>query len=397
MIHRIFATDPEERMPQIDSNRKLTAAQKETLKRWVAEGAAYEPHWAFVPPVRPAVPATKGGPAPRNPIDAFILATLENEGLQPAPEADRRTLIRRLSLDLTGLPPAPPDVEAFVRSRDPQAYEQLVRQYLASPHYGSASPRGRSCAMPTRLAFTTMCRSASALSRLRDRCLQSHLPFDQFTREQLAGDLLPDSPSQRIASGYNRLHRISAEGIQNKYLAKYSADRFRTTSTVWLGATMACAECHDHKFDPFTIKALYRFAALFSDLKEKGAYNLSGGFTRENLTEEMIFASPAQQQRMESLDAEIVKLRAEVDAVTDAQLAASRAEWEAATLAAAEAGARVVGPARSATRPWAPLAIEEDNRSCQAKPGEQHLCRHDCAARHHGARRGDPGPAFPGR
>ena len=372
MIRRIFSTDAEEQMPPVDSNRTLTAAQKERLKRWVKEGAPYEPHWAYTVPVRPALPKVKGRTQPENPIDAFIVATLERERLTPAPEADRRTLIRRLSLDLTGLPPEPADVEAFVLSRDPNAYAQLVERYLASPHFGER------LAVPwldlVRFADTIGFHNDIGLRvwPYRDYVINAfnrNLPFDQFTREQLAGDLLPNSTiTQRVASGYNRLHRISGEGgIQDKeYFAKYAADRVRTTATVWMGSTLACAECHDHKFDPFTTKDFYRFAAIFADLKEKGAYNLSGGFTRENLTEEPIFRDEAQKERLEKLQDEIKQLTAAMKAVTDEEIAASRAAWEVATLAADEAGTlawTVVRPIKAESTVGTPFALEEEDNS----------------------------------
>jgi len=393
MVRRIFLPDDDEdHMPSAKSNRSLTAAQKQVLKRWVAEGAAYEPHWAYAVPKRTTVPGgarspsgpelsreshpgTQAGsesrphPQAANPIDAFILAALEREHLPPAPEADRRTLIRRLSLDLLGLPPEPADVEAFVRSQDPRAYEQLVKKYLASPHFGER------LAIPwldlVRFADTVGFHNDVEIRTwpYRDYVINAfnrNLPFDQFTREQLAGDLLPNSTvEQRVASAYNRLHRISAEGgIQDKeYFAKYSADRVRTTATVWLGSTLACAECHDHKFDPFTNKDFYRFAAIFSDLKEKGAYNLSGGFTRENLAEETIFEAPEQEQRATALTAETKRLNEAMKAVADEQLSSGRAEWETATLAAAEAGAlawRIQTPLAAESAVGTPLTIEED-------------------------------------
>ncbi|MGH7945425.1 MAG: PSD1 and planctomycete cytochrome C domain-containing protein [Opitutaceae bacterium] len=372
MIRRVFSTDEDEHMPPVDSNRSLTAAQKELLKRWVKEGAPYEAHWAYSPPTRPDVPKVKARPAPQNPIDAFILATLERENLPPAREADRRTLIRRLSLDLTGLPPESKDVEAFVASRDPQAYEKLVQRYLSSPHFGERM------AIP----WLDLVRFADTIGFHNDvplrvwpyrdyviNAFNQNLPFDQFTREQLAGDLLPDSTiTQRVASGYNRIHRISGEGgIQDKeYFAKYSADRVRTTATVWMGSTLACAECHDHKFDPFTAKDFYRFAAIFSDLKEKGAYNLSGGFTRENLTEETIFETPDQKRRLESLEAEIETLTAEMKAVKNEELADGRAAWEAATLAADAAGTlawTVVRPAAVESPAGTPFTFEDEDNS----------------------------------
>ena len=369
-IRRIFAADPDDRMPPADSHRSLTETQKQTLKRWVAEGAAYEPHWAYVVPVRPAVPTLKQPAA--NPIDAFIGAALERTQLKRASEADRRTLIRRLSFDLTGLPPEPRDVEAFAASRDPQAYPRLVQQYLASPHFGER------IAIPwldlVRYADTIGFHNDVALRYwpYRDYVINAfnrNLPFDQFTREQLAGDLLPGSTiEQRVGSGYNRLHRISGEGgIQDKeYFAKYSADRVRTTATVWLGSTLACAECHDHKFDPFTTKDFYRFAAIFSDLKEKGAYNLSGGFTRENLTEEPIFSTPAQGERLDALEAEIAAAAGAVKDVTDDALAAGRAAWEQRIRAANTAGTlawSVQHPLRAESSAGTPLTIEPEDHS----------------------------------
>ena len=369
-IRRIFAADPDDRMPPADSHRSLTDAQKQTLKRWVAEGAAYEAHWAYVVPTRPAVPTLKQPEA--NPVDAFIGAALERERLRRAPEADARTLIRRLSFDLTGLPPEPRDVEAFAATRDPRAYERLVDQYLASPHFGER------IAIPwldlVRYADTIGFHNDVALRYwpYRDWVINAfnrNLPFDQFTREQLAGDLLPGSTiEQRVGSGYNRLHRISGEGgIQDKeYFAKYAADRVRTTATVWLGSTLACAECHDHKFDPFTAKDFYRFAAIFADLKEKGAYNLSGGFTRENLTEEPIFETPAQHERLAALEAEVAAAAAELKAVSDEALAAGRAAWEERIRAADAAGTlawTVRRPRRAESSAGTPLAIEAEDDS----------------------------------
>ncbi len=372
LVARILDADPDTRMPPVDSNRSLTPAQRETLKRWVAEGAPYEAHWAYVPPRRPTVPAVAAGAAqPGNPIDAFIGAALARENLRPAPDADRATLIRRLSFDLTGLPPAPADVAAFVASRDPQAYAQLVKKYLASPHYGER------LALPwldlVRYADTIGFHNDVALSYwpYRDYVIEAfnrNLPFDQFTREQLAGDLLPNSTiSQRVASGYNRLHRISGEGgIQDKeYLAKYSADRVRTTATAWLGSTLACAECHDHKFDPFSAKDFYRFAAIFADLHEKGAYNLSGGFTRENLAEETIFSSDSQKQRFDALVTRIAGLDGEIKAIGNEALATSRATWESETLAAAAAGTL-------AWRPLPPVRVESPHGTVLTIEAEDH-------------------------
>ena len=369
LIERIFSEDSDERMPPVDSHRTLTDAQKDLLKRWIAAGAAYEPHWAYVPPERPLVPTVPGPGATSHPVDAFIRERLAREGLRPAPEADRRTLIRRLSFDLTGLPPAARDVEAFVASRDPQAYEKLVDQYLASPHFGERM------AIPwldlVRFADTVGFHADDPVQvwPYRDYVIDAfnrNLPFDHFTREQLAGDLLPNATAwQRVASGYNRLHRISAEGgIQDKeYLAKYNADRVRTTATVWMGATLACAECHDHKFDPFTLKDFYRFGAIFADLDEKGAYNLFGGFTPENLSVETVFASPEQAQHVSELERELARLAREFEAIDDDALAAERTAWEAEIRALADEGklAWIPQPPLAASSPHGTtLTIEAD-------------------------------------
>ncbi len=366
LVRRVFSTDATEQMPPPESHRTLTAAQKDTLRRWVLEGAEYQPHWAFLAPTRPAVPAV---PATAHPIDAFVRSRLAAEQLPPAAEADRRTLIRRLSLDLTGLPPRPEDVDAFAASRDPQAYEKLVQRLLASPHYGERM------AVPwldlVRYADTIGFHNDVAISLwpYRDYVIDAfnrNLPFDQFTREQLAGDLLPDSTiTQRIGSAYNRLHRISGEGgIQDKeYRAKYAADRVRTTATVFMGVTLACAECHDHKFDPLTIRDFYSLAAVFADLNEKGAYNLYGGFTRENLSEEMIFASSEQQRRIEAFDAEIKRLTRELAAVSDDALATGRSAWED-TVRAAEAAQHLAWqpapPLAARSTAGTPLTLEAD-------------------------------------
>lgn len=366
LIKRIFSTDTDEQMPPADSNRRLTATQKDLLKRWIKEGAEYQPHWAFVAPTRSDVPKVAGA---ENPLDAFIGATLKREGLTPAAEADRRTLIRRLSFDLTGLPPEPQDVEAFVATKDPQAYEKLVQRYLRSPHYGERM------AVPwldlVRYADTIGFHNDVAIKvwPYRDYVIDAfnkNLPFDQFTKEQIAGDLLPDSTiQQRIGSGYNRIHRISGEGgIQDKeYRAKYAADRVRTTATVFMGVTMACAECHDHKFDPFTIKDFYSMAAIFADLNEKGAYNLFGGFTRENLSEELIFASPEQKQKIEAYDAEIARLKQEIANVKDATLADGRKTWEAQIVELDKAGKldwKPQTPLAARSTVGTPLTIEDD-------------------------------------
>jgi hypothetical protein len=274
IIRRIFASDASV-MPPRSAHKELSPKQKETLRRWVTEGAEYEGHWAYQPVRRPAVPEVPGGQL-RNPIDNFIQDRLKRESLPAAAEADRRTLLRRVSLDLTGLLPAPKEMAAFLADPAPDAYERQVDRLLASPAF--AERQAQHWLDAVRYADTSGFHGDNPFPAwpYRDYVLKSFLenkPFDQFTREQLAGDLLPNATAeQRTGSAFNRLTRTSAEGgIQPKeYLAKYAADRVRTLSAVWLGSTMGCAECHDHKFDPFTARDFYSMKAFFADIKETG-------------------------------------------------------------------------------------------------------------------------------
>ena len=338
LIKRILSADPDEVMPPPKSNNQLTAQEKELLKRWIVEGAKYEAHWAFLPVTRPAVPPVQSSKIQiQNPIDNFLLARLEAAKLEPVPEADRRTLIRRLSFDLTGLPPTPEEVKAFVKSKDPKAYEKLVDRLLASPRYGERM------AMP----WLDLVRYADSVGYHGDQVVSiwpfrdyvinafnTNMPFDQFTREQLAGDLLTNATTmQQVASGYNRLGMMSTEGgIQDKeYLAKYSSDRVRNASTIWLGATLGCAECHDHKFDPYSTKDFYRFASFFADLKEKGFYKEGGN---GDWGPQIKVPSPAGQTRMDALDKQISQLTDQMAKISDEKLAGSRARWEATVRAA---------------------------------------------------------------
>ena len=340
---RISSADPEEVMPPPKPGKKLTPQQIQTLREWIAQGARYEGHWAFSPPARPALPENKNVSWCRNPIDNFILARLEKEALTPSPEADRRTLIRRVCFDLTGLPPEPAQAHAFMQSRDPAAYEKLVDLLLASPHYGERMA----------VYWLDLVRYADTVGYhgdmtysvwpFRDYVIQAfnrNLPYDQFTREQLAGDLLPDATrEQKVASGYNRLNRISTEGgVQDKeYLAKYAADRVRTTSAIWMGATMGCAECHDHKFDPFKSKDFYRFAAFFADLKEKGFY--PDGFSKDDWGPRLMLPSASEEGRLKAADEEIASIRKGMEKIDDADLRSVRDRWEDEVFTADKSGA----------------------------------------------------------
>jgi mono/diheme cytochrome c family protein len=271
LLRRIFSTDPDEVMPPPDAHKELQPEQKELLKRWVEAGAEYEPHWSLIAPQRPDLPAVKQSNWVRNPIDRFVLARLEAEGLTPAPEADKRTLARRVCLDLTGVPPAPELVEAFVHDPSPNAYETLVDKLLESPQWGEH--RGRYWLDAARYADTHGIHfdNYREIWAYRDWVIDAfnrNLPFDQFTIEQLAGDLLPDATlDQKIASGFNRCNMTTNEGgiIDEEYAVLYARERTETVSAVWMGLTAGCAVCHDHKFDPLTMRDFYSLSAFFNN------------------------------------------------------------------------------------------------------------------------------------
>jgi hypothetical protein len=271
LVERILADDKSQVMPPPKSKKKLTAAQKETLKRWIATGAEYQAHWSFIAPQRPTPPPVKNEKWSRNPIDRFLLAEMEKRGLQPAPEADRRTLARRLSLDLTGLPPQPAEVEAFVNDKRPDAYERYVDKMMDSPHWGEH--RARYWLDAARYADTHGIHfdNYREMWSYRDWVINAfnrNLTFDRFTVEQLAGDLLPNRTlDQQVASGFNRCNITSNEGglIPEEYLVLYTRDRTETTARVFLGLTANCAVCHDHKFDPLTMKDFYSLSAFFNN------------------------------------------------------------------------------------------------------------------------------------
>ncbi|MGI9176377.1 MAG: DUF1553 domain-containing protein [Pirellulales bacterium] len=283
MLDRIFSDDPEEVMPPPSTKKVLSAEQKELLSKWIAAGAAYEPHWSFKPPVRPEPPAVTNEAWVRNPIDRFILAKLEQEGLKPAPEADRRSLARRLALDLTGLPPDPAVVDAFVADPAADAYDRLVASLLASLEWGEH--RGRHWLDYARYADThgihiDNYREMWTFRQWVINAFNRNMPFDQFTILQLAGDLVQDhgptaSPAEildnRIASGFNRCNITTNEGgiIDEEYLVLYARDRTETTAAVWMGLTAGCAVCHDHKFDPLSQREFYELSAFFNNTTQE--------------------------------------------------------------------------------------------------------------------------------
>lgn len=282
MIKRITSTDPSKRMPPASAAITLTMSQIDTLRRWIAEGAKWQKHWAFIPPQRPPLPAVKNQAWPRNPIDYFVLAQLERAGMQPSPEADPVTLIRRLSLDLTGLPPTPDEVDAFVKDRGAKraaqeaALEKVVERLLRSPRFGERM--AQRWLDGARYADTNGYQTDGerTMWRWRDWVIDAfncNMPFDRFTIEQIAGDMLPGATlEQKIATGFNRNHRGNSEGgvIPEEYAVEYVVDRVDTTSTVWLGLTAGCARCHDHKYDPISQKEFYQLFAYFNNVPERG-------------------------------------------------------------------------------------------------------------------------------
>jgi hypothetical protein len=312
LIERIFTSDPEDLMPPPKTHKALNAPQKAMLKQWILEGAVYEPHWAYIVPKRPEVPRVKDAEWVRTPIDAFIREKLAAAGVSPSREADKPTLLRRLSLDLTGLPPTKEEMRRFLDNQGAEAYGLAVDDLLASPHFGERM------AVPwldaVRFADTVGFHGDQNQNVFPYRdyviaAFNQNKPFDQFTREQLAGDLIPNPTTDQLtATCFNRLNMMTREGgaQPKEYLAKYAADRVRTVSNAWLGSTMNCCECHDHKFDPFTTKDFYSMEAFWADVKQWGVYMDYGytpnpdlkGFSNEHpFPPEIVVDSPYLQGR----------------------------------------------------------------------------------------------------
>jgi mono/diheme cytochrome c family protein len=328
MFQRLATADDSERMPPVKTGKRLTPAQIETVRRWIMQGARWQKHWAFIPPVAAPLPAVARQQRVRNAIDAFVLARLEKEGLSLSVEADRTTLIRRVSFDLTGLPPTPDEVDAFLSDRSEGAYESVVDRLLASSRFGERmAVRWLDGA---RYADTNGYQSDGERSmwRWRDWVIDAYnrnMPFDQFTVEQIAGDMLPHATlDQQIASAFNRNHRGNAEGgiIPEEYAAEYVVDRVDTTSTVWLGLTMGCSRCHDHKFDAFTQKEFYQLFAYFNNVPEFGRaikYGNSPPFIKTPTAE--------QQDRLKALDRKLAEAEAAFNNLLP-ELAAVQGAWE---------------------------------------------------------------------
>jgi hypothetical protein len=326
LYQRISAKDADRLMPPLYSGHKLTDRQIESLRRWIDEGAKWETHWAYIAPQNPTIPLVKNSAWPRNPIDKFIQARLEKEGLQPSAEADKATLLRRVSFDLTGLPPSLEELEAFLADHSPDAYEKCVDRLLASKHFGERMA----------MQWLDLARYADThgyhIDSHRDmwvwrdwviNAFNQNKPFDQFTVEQLAGDLLPDATiEQRIATGFNRNHMINFEGgaIPEEYQVEYVIDRVETTANTWLGMTLGCARCHNHKYDPITQKEFYQFFAFFNTVAEEGLDGRTG-----NAAPVLALPSTEQVNESERLSATIKKLE---DRLAQKDVTQAQEAWE---------------------------------------------------------------------
>jgi mono/diheme cytochrome c family protein len=329
LLLRVVSTDPDEVMPPPKEGHALTEQEVELLRRWIAQGAEYKPHWSFSKPQRPEVPASADGKPFRHPIDAFIGSRLSSEGLKLSPEADRHTLIRRASLDLIGLPPTREEIQAFVADESADAYQKVVDRLLASPAYGE-----RWAKMWLDLArFADSTGYGSDKFRLniwpyRDWVIDAfnrNVPYDQFTTEQLAGDLLPSASREQIAAtAFHRNTMTNVEGgtIDEEYRVAAVKDRIATTSQVWMGLTMQCAQCHTHKFDPISHEEYYQFFAIFNQTEDSD---------REDEEPKLPLPTREEQAKMDSLKQEIATLEKQ-SAQQTPELALEQRAWEAEML-----------------------------------------------------------------
>ncbi|MFO0787885.1 MAG: DUF1553 domain-containing protein [Pirellulales bacterium] len=328
LIRRIMSKDADERMPPPDSGKVLSDAERTTLRRWIEAGAKYEKHWAFVAPVRPPVPEVKQRDWVQNPIDNFVLARLESEGIKPSPRTTKERLLRRLYFDFIGLPPTLSEMDAFVADDSPDACTKVADRLLASPHYGERM--ATDWLDGARFADSNGYQNdfARNMSPWRDWVIQafnSHMRYDQFVVEQIAGDLLPNATlSQRIATGFNRNHRTVTEAgsIEDEWFVENVVDRVETVGTVMLGLTIGCARCHDHKFDPISQKEFYQLFAFFANNNEKGVYTE----TRGNVPPMVRAVTPENEKKLAEFDAKIAALNQRLAEQT-ASAATKRRDW----------------------------------------------------------------------
>jgi len=344
IFRRITTDNPDDRMPDPKSGKRLSERQIALIKKWIEQGAPWQGHWAFVPPSRLPLPQVGDKSWPRNAIDYFVLARLESDGLRPSPEASKETLIRRVTLDLTGLPPTPQEVDQFLADSSPDAYERLVDRLLSDPHYGERMTLDWLDASRFADTHGYHIDSGRDMTLWRQWVIDAfnhNEPFDQFTIEQLAGDLLPKATlAQRIASGFNRNSMINFEGgaIPEEYLTAYLIDRVNTTSTVLLGLTLNCCQCHDHKYDPFTQKDYYSLYAFFNSIPENGLDGQKG-----NAVPVLQVPSAPQQKRLDELAASVKQLEQQLSAPMP-QVDEAQAKWEQGLSTSADSRWTVLNP-----------------------------------------------------
>ena len=365
LLRRVTSDDDSIRMPPPETGKRLTPQQIDLLRRWIDQNAEYQSHWAFIPPQRPELPAVKLSSWPRNPIDRFVLARLESAGLDPMPEADRATLIRRLSLDLTGLPPTPDELRAFLDDKSADAYERLVDRLLGSQHYGEQMA----------LRWLDLARYADSngfqadgsreMWAWRDWLIAAYnrnLPFDRFTIEQLAGDML-DNPThdQLVASGFNRNHRLNGEGgrIVEEWFVETVIDRVETTGLTWLGLTIGCCRCHDHKYDPISQKEFYSLFSYFNNVAESGT--LQG----ESRNTDPVLSVPTSEQQHQVADYEKqIQQAQEALSQAEANIAILMEPWETdfkKTIASNQPTWNTLDPSSAKARSQAVLTEQPDS------------------------------------
>ncbi len=319
LIRRIFNESDDERMPPPESHLSLLPAERELLRRWVTEGAVYRPHWSFIPVGSVPVPSPVHGTDSTNPIDAFVRDRLDAEGIAPAPQASPDALLRRVALNLTGLPPTIAELDAFLANPSPDAYQKAIDRYLASPAYGERMA----------VDWLDLARYADTygyqndfdrdVSPYRDWVISAfnrNLPYDEFLTWQLAGDLLPGATrEQRIATAFNRMHRQTNEGgsVEEEFRTEYVVDRVNTFGTAMLGLTIECARCHDHKFDPITQRDYYSLFAFFNNIDESGLY---AHFTNATPTPTLMLWTPAREERHRQLQSQIAASEERLAAMT---------------------------------------------------------------------------------
>ena len=363
LLKRLVTTDAEELMPPAKSGKSLTASEIDVLRRWIAGGAPYARHWSYEPPVRPEPPVVVNAAWPRGPVDRFILSHLERAGLRPQPEAGRHVLARRVSLDLTGLPPTPEEVEAFVADAAPGAYERFVDRQLAKPAYGEHWARG----------WLDLARYADSKGYADDQprsiwpyrdwvinAFNANLPFDRFTLEQIAGDLLPEpTRDQLIATGFHRNTMNNTEGgtDDEEFRTVAVVDRVNTTMAVWMGTSMACAQCHTHKYDPISLHDYFRMYAFFNQTEDAD---------RNDESPVLEFLTPSQQRQRDDWEIEAARLDARFAAVRDIHAAAARAWAEYFPARPSWVSPR---PALARSAAEAAVTIEDDGR-VKVAPGQ---------------------------